>query len=110
MSPDSASAACCTGPLLNHTARVLSKAAPGQVLVDQNTWAQALDQAGDSLLGGVSLGEFQLKGLDEPVTLYQISREVPMRRARLSWPTFCSAPAMLCLLPQTRKSGPARAD
>ena len=65
------------GPLLNRAARVLANAATGQVVVDEPTWMKTLDHAQKSLLVGISLGEFHLKGLDEPVVLYHVSKEVP---------------------------------
>jgi class 3 adenylate cyclase len=69
-----------TGPLLNHTARILSKAAGGQVLVDSPTWEhiqRKLEK--DHALMAVGLGEFELKGVERPVCLYQVSNEVRQR-------------------------------
>jgi class 3 adenylate cyclase len=66
------------GPLLNHAARILSKAAGGQVLVDSPTWEAIQMEFGGSTgtLMAVHLGEFTLKGVEDTVCLYQVSDEV----------------------------------
>lgn len=68
------------GPLLNQAARILSKAAGGQVLVDGDTWAaiQVELAARDPScpFTGAVLGEFKFKGIRLPVSLFQVAEKV----------------------------------
>jgi class 3 adenylate cyclase len=66
------------GPLLNLTARILSKAAPGQILTDESTWQliKTGQENDNHSLVGVNLGEFGLKGVATSMCLYQVSDEV----------------------------------
>lgn len=74
------------GPLLNHTARILSKAAPGQVLADQLTWERVTpEERSTRALVAANLGSFPLKGLEQPVCLYQLSKEVGAPAWRVVW-------------------------
>eukprot|EP00873_Tetraselmis_striata_P029058 jgi/Tetstr1/449322/TSEL_003837.t1 len=67
------------GPLLNQAARILSKAAGGQVLVDGDTWAaiQVELAARDPScpFTGAVLGEFKFKGIRLPVSLFQVAEK-----------------------------------
>jgi len=90
------------GPLLNHTARILSKAAPGQMVLDQRTWQQV---RGHLPLEAVNLGEFELKGVELPVTLFQVS-EAGSDAALRSFPVCLNrSPAAPCTgaAPATRR-------
>lgn len=58
---------------MNHAARVKSKAAAGQVVVSSKTW-DACTKQNDFVK--LDLGEFSLKGLEEPINLLQISKKV----------------------------------
>ena len=58
---------------MNPAARVKSKAASGQVVVSSKTW-NSCTRRGDFV--ELDLGEFILKGVEEPMNLFQISRKV----------------------------------
>mmetsp|Transcript_5163 Transcript_5163/g.9384 ORF Transcript_5163/g.9384 Transcript_5163/m.9384 type:complete len:728 (-) Transcript_5163:204-2387(-) len=82
------------GPLLNHAARILSKAAGGQVLVDSPTWEAIQVEFGGSTgtLMAVHLGEFTLKGVEDTVCLYQVSDEESAASLRSFPVTRCDVP------------------
>ena len=58
---------------MNRAARVKSKAAAGQVVVSSKTWNSCTHQEDFAEL---DLGEFTLKGVEEPINLFQISKKV----------------------------------
>eukprot|EP00899_Mesostigma_viride_P013555 jgi/Mesvir1/221/Mv13567-RA.1 len=60
------------GPVVNRAARIAATAAPGQTLVNQECYASAKDCCG-RVLQWRDLGEFELKGVKEPMHLYQVS-------------------------------------
>ena len=58
---------------MNHAARVKSKAAGGQVVVSNDTWNACTKK--DNFVE-LDLGECILKGVEEPINLFQISKKV----------------------------------
>ena len=62
-----------SGPILNHAARVKSKASAGQVVLSNKTWEACTKQ--DDFVE-VDLGTFGLKGVEEAIHLFQISKKV----------------------------------
>ena len=58
---------------MNHAARVKSKASAGQVVVSDKTWDSCTKQ--DEFVE-LDLGKVSLKGIEERINLYQISRKV----------------------------------
>ena len=65
--------ACVSGPILNHAARVKSKASAGQVVVSDKTWDACTKQ--DDYVE-LDLGTSALKGVEKPIHLFQISKKV----------------------------------
>eukprot|EP00899_Mesostigma_viride_P023350 jgi/Mesvir1/419/Mv11302-RA.1 len=66
------------GPVINRASRIAATAAPGQTLVNDECVAAAKDVSGPSLFR--ELGTYELKGVKEPMRLYQVSSpELSMR-------------------------------
>jgi hypothetical protein len=72
--PSSLFLALYSGPLLNLAARIKSRAAGGQVLVNADAWEEVKDR-GDSV-SGLDLGEMDLKGMGGGMHLFQVTKEV----------------------------------
>eukprot|EP00899_Mesostigma_viride_P013079 jgi/Mesvir1/21772/Mv04172-RA.1 len=66
------------GPVVNRAARIAATAAPGQTLVNQPCYEAAKDQCGPLVFR--ELGQYHLKGVRQPMHLYQVSSaELSMR-------------------------------
>eukprot|EP00899_Mesostigma_viride_P014347 jgi/Mesvir1/22913/Mv19431-RA.2 len=66
------------GPVVNRAARIAATAAPGQTLVNFECFATARDSCGPMLFN--ELGQYQLKGIKQPMHLYQVaSAELSVR-------------------------------
>eukprot|EP00899_Mesostigma_viride_P023273 jgi/Mesvir1/412/Mv11301-RA.7 len=59
------------GPVINRASRIAATAAPGQTLVNKECFLAAKDVCGPSLFR--VLGKYKLKGVKEPMRLYQVS-------------------------------------
>eukprot|EP00899_Mesostigma_viride_P014352 jgi/Mesvir1/22918/Mv19436-RA.1 len=59
------------GPVVNRAARIAATAAPGQTLVNQPCYESAKDQCGPLVFR--ELGQYHLKGVKQPMHLYQVS-------------------------------------
>ncbi|GIL47993.1 hypothetical protein Vafri_4714 [Volvox africanus] len=74
------------GRAMNRAARIVAAAGSGQILASREAWLAASLQPAARLAGltGLSMGQFLLKGVAEPVEVYQVktATAVVSRRAR----------------------------
>ena len=76
---------------MNHAARVKSTAAAGQVVVSSKTWNSCTRR--DDFVE-LDLGELILKGVEEPMNLFQISRKVCIPSCGLDFSIIVPSPLL----------------